>query len=163
MCQPSESIYFFKYPDATCQQAKPHHSSDAPTSCSWSVQGNSQSYLLVIIIIVLWDKNVMLLKQSSEVLANERPNIEKGDHNGEHAEKAEGHLQRGRAVAVSSGARQGRTAEGLAASGSLPPVDPRPVISNLILKSSGKFRARQIIRRDKVILQSSKWILERKV
>lgn len=58
----------------------------------------------------------MLLKQSGEVLANEGPDIEKGDHNGEHTEKAEGHLRRGRAVAVSSRAHSG-TAEGLAPQG----------------------------------------------
>jgi hypothetical protein len=36
----------------------------------------------------------MFLKQSSEVLADECPDIEKGDHNGEHSEKTKGHLQR---------------------------------------------------------------------
>ena len=79
----------------------------------------------------------MLLKQSSKVLANERPDIEKGDHNGEHTEKAEGHLQRVRVVAVSSRAHSGGTTGGPALRGT--PVDPRPVISNyLILKSSEK-------------------------
>lgn len=50
--------------------------------------------LLVVVVIVLWDKNVMLLKESSKVLANERPDIEKGDHDGEHTEKAKGHFHR---------------------------------------------------------------------
>ena len=36
----------------------------------------------------------MFLKQSREVLADECPNIEKGDHNGEHTEKTKGHLPR---------------------------------------------------------------------
>ena len=49
---------------------------------------------LLIVVVILWDKNVMFLKQSSEVLADECPDIEKGDHNGEHSEKTKGHLQR---------------------------------------------------------------------
>lgn len=36
----------------------------------------------------------MFLKQSSEVLADECPDIEKGDHNGEHSEKTKGHFHR---------------------------------------------------------------------
>ena len=46
---------------------------------------------IIVVVVILWDKNVMFLKQSSEVLADECPDIEKGDHNGEHSEKTKGH------------------------------------------------------------------------
>lgn len=59
--------------------------------------------LLVIIIIILWDKNVVLLKQSREVLADERPDVEKGDHDGEDAEQAEGHFHRLRQNGAAAG------------------------------------------------------------
>lgn len=36
----------------------------------------------------------MFFKESSKVLADERPDVEKGDHDGEHAEEAEGHFHR---------------------------------------------------------------------
>lgn len=82
----------------------------------------------------------MFLEESSKVLADERPDIEKGDHNGEHTEEAEGHLQRVRVVAMSSRAHSGGTTEGLAFGGT--PVDPRPTICDYsILKSLEKFRA----------------------
>lgn len=58
------------------------------------VYKKGKDYLLIVVVIILWDKNVMFLKQSSEVLADECPDIEKGDHNGEHSEKTKGHLQR---------------------------------------------------------------------
>lgn len=64
----------------------------SPTYLCLTICKRGKSYLLIIIVIVLWDKNVMLLKQSSKVLANECPNIEKGDHNGEHTEKTKGHF-----------------------------------------------------------------------
>ena len=67
-------------------------------------------------------------------------------------------------VAVSARAHSSRTTEGLALSGAFPPVDLRSIISNLILKSLEKFRARKkIIRRDKVILWPSNCTLEREV
>lgn len=113
-----------------CYQAKLHH------SCI-----KSKSYLLVVIIIILWDKNIMLLKQRSKVLANQRPDIEKGDHNGEHTEKAEGHLQRVKVVAVSVRAHSSRTTEGLALSGAFPPVDLRSM--QLDFKVLGKVQSKK--------------------
>lgn len=74
--------------------AGPHGiGSASPPSRSWFPWGNSRPYLLVVVVVVLWDKNVVLLQQSGKVLANERPDVEKGDHDGEHAEEAEGHLR----------------------------------------------------------------------
>lgn len=108
----------------------------------WSTEGRSKSHLLVIVIIILWNKDVMFFKESSKVLADERPDVEKGDHDGEHAEEAEGHLQRVRGVAVSGRAHSGRATEGLALSGAFPPVDLRPTVSNLILKSLEKLKGK---------------------
>lgn len=84
----------------------------------------------------------MLLKKSSEVLANERPDIEKGDHNGEHTEKAEGHLQRGRVVAVSSRAHPVGPQKAWPLRGT--PVEPRPIITQLRdFKDLGKIQSKK--------------------
>lgn len=55
-------------------------------------------------------------------------------------------------MAVSSGPESSRTTEGPALLGALPPVDPRPIISNFTVKSLEKIKAKKINRRDEVIV-----------
>lgn len=103
----------------------------------------------------------MLLKQSSKILANKRPNIKKGDHNGEHAEKTKGHLQV-KGVTVSSLAHLGRTHKAWPSQGQFLLWTPNPIISTLILKSLENFRERKTIRRDNVIVVAIKMAIRKK-
>lgn len=50
-----------------------------------------QRTLLVVIVIILWDKNVMFFQEGSKILANECSKVQEGNHDGEDPEKAEGH------------------------------------------------------------------------
>lgn len=50
-------------------------------------------YPLVIVVVILWDKDVVFFQQGCEVLTDLRPDIEERDHNAEHSQEAKGRLQ----------------------------------------------------------------------
>lgn len=51
------------------------------------------TYPLIIVVIVLWDKDIMFFEQGCEVLTDLSPDIQERDHNAKHPQKAERRLQ----------------------------------------------------------------------
>lgn len=50
-------------------------------------------YPLVIVVVILWDKDVVFFQQGCKVLTDLRPDIQERDHNAEHSQEAKGRLQ----------------------------------------------------------------------
>lgn len=55
--------------------------------------GHAIPYPLVIVVVILWDKDVVFFQQGCEVLTDLRPDIQERDHNAEHSQEAKGRLQ----------------------------------------------------------------------
>lgn len=53
------------------------------------------TYPLIIVIVILWDKDIMFFKQGCKVFTDLRPDVQERDHHAEHSEEAEGCLQGG--------------------------------------------------------------------
>lgn len=81
---------------------------------------------LVIVVVILWDKDVVFFQEGCEVLTDLRPDVQERDHNAEHSQEAKGRLNRLRQNGAAAGdrgapGRHQRRGRGLAQ-----PSAPRP-------------------------------------
>lgn len=73
--------------------------------CQWLPPVLPIAVPLVIVVVILRDKDVVFFQQSREVLTDLRPDVQERDHDAEHPQEAEGRLNRLRQNGAAAGDR----------------------------------------------------------